>query len=86
VSTVVSLSVTPMICAYFVKPERKDRPRSLFDRAVEGGLNGLARAYARSLHAVLHHRFLALASLFVCIFLTVQLYITLPKGFFPQDD
>ena len=84
VSTVVSLSVTPMICAYFIKAEKK-KP-NWFDRVFEGGLGWIIAGYGRTLRSVLHHRALALLSLAACLAMTVQLYITLPKGFFPQDD
>jgi len=84
VSTVVSLSVTPMICAYFIKSN--DTRRTWFDRVFEGGLAWVLAGYGRSLRAVLHHRALALGSLALCLYLTVQLFIGLPKGFFPQDD
>ena len=84
VSTIVSLSVTPMICAYFVKAD--DGRRTWFDRMFEGGLGWIIAGYGRTLRSVLHHRALALLSLALCLALTIQLYITLPKGFFPQDD
>ena len=84
VSTLVSLSVTPMICAYFIKAEKKRE--NWFDRVFEGGLGAILRGYTQSLEVVLRHRALTLLSLFACIVATVYLYIALPKGFFPQDD
>jgi multidrug efflux pump subunit AcrB len=85
VSTVVSLSVTPMICAHFVR--RPPSPNAtLFDRIVEGTLRRMISAYSRSLDVVLRHRFLTLLVFFLTIGLTVQLYISTPKGYFPQDD
>ncbi len=84
VSTVVSLSVTPMICAYFIKQDAKRQ--NWFDRVFEGGLSAMLTAYSRSLRQVLHHRVLTLLSLAACLAATVYLYINLPKGFFPQDD
>ena len=84
ISTAVSLSVTPMICAYFIKAEPKRE--NWFDRIFEGGLNAIAGAYSRSLKHVLRHRALTLLSLAACLAATVYLYINLPKGFFPQDD
>ena len=85
VSTVVSLSVTPMICAHFVR--RPPSPNAtLFDRIVEGTLRRMISAYSRSLDVVLRHRFLTLLVFFLTIALTVQLYISTPKGYFPQDD
>ena len=84
VSTAVSLSVTPMICAYFIKAEVKRQ--TWFDRMFEGGLSAIVGAYSRSLNSVLHHRALTLLTLAACLGATTYLYVSLPKGFFPQDD
>ena len=85
VSTVVSLTVTPMICAHFVKaPPSRDATR--LDRVVEAVMGWLARGYMRSLAAVLHHRLLMGVVMLVTIAVTVNLYIKTPKGYFPQDD
>jgi len=85
VSTVVSLTVTPMICAHFVrKPPSKDA--TWFDRAVERTMGWLIGLYARSLGVVLNHRALTLLVLFGVIALTVALYVKTPKGYFPADD
>jgi len=85
VSTVVSLSVTPMICAYFVR-EPPSRDGTWFDRRVEGLLARMVRFYDRTLTFTLEHRMLALAVFFATIVLTVALFINTPKGTFPQDD
>jgi multidrug efflux pump len=84
VSTIVSLSVTPMICAYFVKVETK--PPNWFDRVFEGGLNRLISGYVATLAIALRWRWTTLATLIACMAWTVQLYIQIPKGYFPQDD
>jgi multidrug efflux pump len=85
VSTVVSLSVTPMVCAYFVhKPPSPDGTR--FDRLVETILSRMIAFYARTLDVVIEHRGLTLVVFAATIALTVGLYIKVPKGFFPQDD
>ena len=85
VSTVVSLSVTPMICAYFVRsPPSHDA--SWLDRLVEGVLARTIRFYDRTLSFVLEHNALALIVFVATIALTVGLYIKTPKGYFPQDD
>ena len=85
VSTVVSLSVTPMIGAYFVhEPPHKDA--TWLDRRVEGVLSRMVGFYDRTLAFVLVHRFLALLVFVATIALTVGLYIKVPKGYFPQDD
>ena len=85
VSTVVSLSVTPMICAYFVR-EPPSPNATWLDRRVEALLSRMIRFYDRTLSFVLEHRVLALIVFVATIALTVGLYIKVPKGYFPQDD
>jgi multidrug efflux pump len=85
VSTVVSLSVTPMICAYFVR-STPSRDSSRLDRLVEGVLARTLRFYDRTLAFVLEHNALALIAFVATIALTIGLYIKTPKGYFPQDD
>ncbi len=85
VSTVVSLSVTPMICAHFVRAAPSPDANWL-DRAVEGVLRGSVSAYMRTLDVALRFRWLTLVVFFVTIGLTVALYVKAPKGYFPQDD
>src|SRR5258705_11343 len=85
VSTVVSLSLTPMICAHFVrKPPSPDA--TWLDRAVERVLGVMVRAYARSLAVVLSHRALTVLIMAATMALTAMLYVRTPKGFFPSDD
>ena len=85
VSTVVSLSVTPMICAYFVHAA-PSRDATWLDRLVEDTLSRMIRFYDRTLAFVLEHRALTLIVFLATIALTVDLYIKTPKGYFPQDD
>ena len=85
VSTVVSLTVTPMICAHFLRsPPSPDR--TWFDRAVERVLSWLLRGYTRSLAVVLNYRGLTLFVMAATILVTGMLYVRTPKGYFPQDD
>jgi multidrug efflux pump len=85
VSTVVSLTLTPMICARFVrKPPSPDG--TWFDRAVERTLGWMVRGYARSLAAVLDYRAVTLIVMAGTIAITAILYVRTPKGYFPQDD
>ncbi|MET0633605.1 MAG: efflux RND transporter permease subunit, partial [Xanthobacteraceae bacterium] len=85
VSTAVSLTVTPMICAHFVKhPPSPDA--TWFDRLVERVLSWMVRAYARSLAVVLNYRALTLLVMAATIAITAMLYVRTPKGYFPQDD
>src|SRR5438034_1062861 len=85
VSTAVSLTLTPMICAGFVrKPLSPDG--TWLDRAVERVLGAMVRFYGRSLGAVLGHRALTLLIMAAIMAITVMLYVRTPKGFFPLDD
>src|SRR6266700_1377888 len=85
VSTAVSLTLTPMICAHFVrKPPSPVATR--LDRAVERVLGAMVRFYARSLAVVLDHRALMLLIVTATLAITIMLYVRTPKGYFPQDD
>jgi hydrophobe/amphiphile efflux-1 (HAE1) family protein len=85
VSTFVSLTITPMICAHFVrKPPSPDA--TIFDRIIEGGLSRLVRGYAWTLRIALQWQAVMLVIMVATIALTVDLYIKTPKGYFPQDD
>ena len=85
VSTAVSLTVTPMICAYMIREVPNPRAR-LFDRIVEAILGGLIAAYGWSLRVVLRYRGLVLIVFLCIIAITADLFIKTPKGYFPQDD
>ncbi|MCC6890524.1 MAG: efflux RND transporter permease subunit [Hyphomicrobiales bacterium] len=85
ISMVVSLTLTPMICAHFLR-----RPPSVdatwFDRAVERSMTWVIALYGRSLRVVLRHGALTLLVFAGTIALTVALYVKVPKGWFPFDD
>ncbi len=84
-STVISLSVTAMIAAYFVKaPPSPDATRA--DCIMEAMLRGTLRGYGRTLAVSLQHTGLMLLTIVLVLMLTVYLYINTPKGFFPEDD
>jgi multidrug efflux pump subunit AcrB len=85
ISTLVSLSVTPMICAHFVR-RPPSRNATWFDRIVDFALSRIVRAYARTLGFVLRHKLIMFVVFVVTIVLTVELYIKIPKGFIPEDD
>ena len=85
VSTVVSLTITPMICAHYVK-ETTSSSATWLDRVIEGALSRIVAFYERTLHIVLDFPFLTLVVFFATIALTVTLYIKTPKGYFPVDD
>ncbi|MGY3233350.1 MULTISPECIES: efflux RND transporter permease subunit [unclassified Bradyrhizobium] len=85
VSTLVSLTVTPMICAHYVR-QTTSGSATLFDRLIEGSLSRVVAFYTRTLRAVLEFPLLTLLVFFATIALTVVLYIKVPKGYFPTDD
>lgn len=83
VSTVVSLSLTPALCAY--APVSTRSPNGL-SRLVEHALARLINLYRISLAFALRERLATMIVFFATLIATVQLYIITPKGFFPQDD
>jgi multidrug efflux pump len=85
VSTFVSLSVTPMICAYFVR-QPPSKTATWLDRRVETVLARTILFYDRTLSFVIGQRALTLIVFVATIALTVGLYYKVPKGYFPQDD
>ena len=85
VSTVVSLTITPMICAHHIR-EVTSGSATRFDRIVEGALSRMVAFYARTLRSVLGFPLLTLIVFFATIALTVTLYIKTPKSYFPVDD
>ena len=85
VSTVVSLTITPMICAHYIKAATSDNA-TWFDRIIEGTLSRIVAFYARTLRTVLRFPFSTLLVFFATIALTVTLYIKTPKAYFPIDD
>ena len=85
VSTVVALTVTPMICAHHIREGLSDRI-TWFDRLVEGVLRPTVNGYSHSLRAVLRFPILTLLVFVATIAATVALYVKVPKGYFPSDD
>jgi hydrophobe/amphiphile efflux-1 (HAE1) family protein len=85
ISTFLSLSVTPMICARFLRAA-PGAGSGWLDRLVENTLAAMIRRYGTSLRFVLRHQFLTLLALAATIALTAYMYIHTPKGFFPPDD
>jgi multidrug efflux pump len=84
ISTVVSLTVTPMICARLPAPKPKENSR--FDNLIENTLEATLSFYTRTLRPVVDHPWLTLLVILVTVVWTVQLYRTIPKGNLPQDD
>ncbi len=85
VSLVVSLTLTPMMCAHMLKPA-SETAHGLFYRAGERVYLAVLRAYAATLRFALRHSVLTMLALVAMIGLNVHLYNIIPKGFFPQQD
>jgi len=85
ISALVSLTLTPAMCARFVRPHRPERPNA-FVRACERGVAGLTQGYERSLAWALRHSGTMLLVFFGTMLATGWLFYTIPKGFFPQQD
>ncbi|MET0193890.1 MAG: efflux RND transporter permease subunit, partial [Hyphomicrobiaceae bacterium] len=85
VSLVVSLTVTPMICAHFVRAApSKDATR--LDRIVEAVLGWTTRAYMFTLAIAVRHVVVMLTVAIATVVLTVNMFVKSPKGYFPRDD
>jgi multidrug efflux pump len=85
VSAVVSLTLTPMMCSKLLRHKDKSKQGALF-RASERGFQAIIDTYAAILRVVLEHRFATLMVTLGTLVLTMYLYITVPKGFFPIQD
>jgi multidrug efflux pump len=85
VSMVISLTTTPMMCAYLLKDQRKEKHGRIYN-ASEKFFDWVLSIYRGSLHWVLDNPAITLIVLFLTIALNVVLVIRIPKGFFPQQD
>ncbi|WP_010102591.1 efflux RND transporter permease subunit, partial [Burkholderia oklahomensis] len=86
VSLVVSLTLTPMMCARLLPEAHDPRDEGRFARGLERGFERMQRGYERTLSWALRHPRTILMTLVATIALNVFLYIVVPKGFFPQQD
>jgi len=86
ISLVVSLTLTPMMCARLLKREPEPSEQSRFYRASGAWIDWLIEAYGNKLRWVLKHQPLTLLVAIATLGLTVYLYLIVPKGFFPVQD
>ena len=86
VSTVVSLTLTPMMCGHLLKAPERERPPGRLSRWLECSFDALHRLHARALDGVLARPRLMLLVTLATIAGSVWLYVQVPKGFFPQQD
>ena len=83
ISAVVSLTLTPMMCAYVLRPATTANAQSLHTPA---WLQWAIDRYARGLQEVLNRPLQTLAVFVLTVVMTVALYVWMPKGFFPVQD
>jgi HAE1 family hydrophobic/amphiphilic exporter-1 len=84
ISLVLTLTLTPMLCAKFLK--RPKEAKNPFMRLLERGFKGLEDGYASALDVVLRFKFLTLLVFIATVVLAGFMYATASTGFFPQQD
>ena len=89
ISLVISLTTTPMMCAWLLKPggeHANDKPPGRLGRMAAGSYDWVLRRYEASLDWALDSKALVMLILLAVIGLNVYLFSAAPKGFFPQQD
>ena len=86
ISLVISLTTTPMMCAWLLRPDAHSKPPGRVSRFFERGFAWMQRGYEHSLDWALGAQWLVLIVLALVIGLNVYLFVMVPKGFFPQQD
>ncbi len=86
ISLVVSLTLTPMLCARWLGHRKPREQQHFWQRLSEGGFDRLRRGYGRSLGWALAHAPLVVCLLLGVILLNIRLYIAAPKSFLPMQD
>src|SRR6266478_3748231 len=85
VSLAISLTLTPMMCAKFLRPQ-SEKKHGRFYRGSEWAFDRMLGGYRRGLDWVLGHQPLTFIVTIATACLSVYLYMLVPKGFFPQQD
>ena len=84
ISLVVSLTTTPMMCAYLLSSAQRSQGRFL--TAMERGFDAMRDFYGRTLRSALDHPRTVMVVLAATVGLNFYLFAIIPKGFFPQQD
>jgi NodT family efflux transporter outer membrane factor (OMF) lipoprotein len=85
ISLVLSLTLTPMMCGQFLQTETR-APSGRLSRTAAATVDAAQRAYAVSLRVALRHPVLVMLTLVAAIALNVLLFVSVRKGFFPEQD
>ena len=88
VSAIVSLTLVPMLASRLLPPhvENGEGEKTFIGRHFERGFEKVRNGYARTLDQALAHRNIVLLIALATFALTIVLYVTIPKGFFPEED
>ncbi|MGN2246628.1 efflux RND transporter permease subunit [Frateuria sp. GZRR35] len=90
ISMLVSLTLTPMMCAYLLKPDQLPEGDDAHERHAAAGKRGVwlrtVDFYGRTLDWVLDHRRLTMIVAAATVVLTIILYVVIPKGLLPEQD
>jgi multidrug efflux pump len=86
ISLVLSLTTTPMMCAYLIGRPKPGAKRNWFGRLSDASFNWMRNLYAKGLAWALDSGPIILAILLCTCCLTTYLYAKAPKGFFPEQD
>ena len=85
VSAVVSLTLTPMMCAKLLRHMRPEEHGWMY-RSSESAFDAVIWFYGQTLKIVLRHQTLTMIVSAITLAATVELYFLVPKGFFPVQD
>lgn len=86
ISLLISLTTTPMMCAWLLRQPREEKPPGRISRFFARAYAAIQNSYAQVLDVALDHRWLVLTLLAAVIALNAWLFMIVPKGFFPQQD
>ncbi len=85
-SAFVSLTLVPMLASRFLTDDTHKKPPGMLVRSFERAFNATLNGYARTLDMALRHRGVVLLVALATFAATAWLFITIPKGFFPEED
>jgi HAE1 family hydrophobic/amphiphilic exporter-1 len=85
VSALVSLTLTPTMCAYLLRPSSEEKAGRM-SRALERAFDAMQSVYEKGLIVALRYKGVTLTFMLLTIGATIVLFVIIPKGFFPQQD
>ncbi|SFN16711.1 hydrophobic/amphiphilic exporter-1, HAE1 family [Izhakiella capsodis] len=86
VSAAASLTLIPLLVPMLIKKKPTQVQEPAWSKAFERGFAAMLRSYTRALYWAVEHKLWVILAALTTVILTTVLYITAPKGFFPQED